>query len=78
VEVLAASIHETWCALGKEGGWSMQPLSDKTYAELASRRDARKFHPRNSIRHYPNFAARAGCRIVPIVKCGLDSRIIPR
>jgi hypothetical protein len=155
IEVLAAAIHETWRALGKEQGWSMQPHLDKPYDELAeidkkdnrvaarripevlalvglglrkgeddtpaaapkeelkaqlernierlaeaehdgwmehrarngwrwarSRDDARKRHPdmlpytklpdrekgkdRNTIRHYPDFAARAGYRIVPL------------
>jgi RyR domain len=155
VEVLAAAIHETWRALAREEGWSMQPQFDKPYPELAeidkednrsaarripevlsliglglrtgkngtppavpddeieaqlnqniellaeaehngwmehrsrhgwawaeTRDDARKLHPamlpyaelperekgkdRNNIRHYPDFVARAGCRISPI------------
>jgi hypothetical protein len=82
VEVLAAAIHETWCALGKEEGWSTQPFSDKPYAVLALGRDAHESHPdllpyakllerekgkdRNSIHHYPDFAARVGYRIVLI------------
>lgn len=35
VEVLAAAIHETWRALGKAEGWSMQPHLDKPYEDLA-------------------------------------------
>jgi hypothetical protein len=155
IEVLAAAIHETWRALGKTEGWSMQPHLDKPYDNLAeidkednraaarripealalvglglrqdkdsapaavpkkelkaqldqnierlaeaehdgwmehrsrngwrwaeTRDDARKLHPdmlpyanlperekgkdRNTIRHYRDFAARAGFRIVPI------------
>ena len=139
LEVVAAAIHETWRALAREEGWSMQPHLDKPYAELAeidkednraaarripevlalaglglcmsedgappvlaeaehdgwmehrtrngwryaeTRDDARKLHPdmlpyaqlperekgkdRNTIRHYCDFAARAGYRIVPI------------
>lgn len=155
LEAVAAAIHETWRALARAEGWSMQPHLDKPYAELAeidkqdnraasrrmpevlalvglglrranegswaaigddelrarleqsmerlaeaehdgwmaqhrrdgwrwaeTRNDARKLHPamlpyaklperekskdRNNIRHYPDFAARAGYRIVPI------------
>ena len=153
VEKIAAAIHETWRALSKDEGWSMQPRLDKCYAKLAeidkednraaarrmpevlaliglglrapgegeeaalpaeeleallgqnmdrlaeaehdgwmehrakngwryaeTRDNARKLHPdmlsyttlpeqekgkdRNTIRHYPNFAARPGYRIV--------------
>jgi hypothetical protein len=35
VEKIAAAIHETYRALSKEEGWSMQPHFDKPYAELA-------------------------------------------
>jgi len=155
LEVLASAIHETWRALAREEGWSMQPQLDKPYLKLAeadkednrvaarripeilaliglglqkdgdgtpptapdgeleaqfdrnmerlaeaehdgwleqrrsngwrygeTRDDGRKLHPamlpyaqlperekgkdRNSIRHYPDFVARAGYRIVPI------------
>jgi hypothetical protein len=155
VEVLAGAIHETWRALAREEGWSMQPHLDKPYSKLAeadkednraaarripevlaliglvlrkdgdgtprtapdgeleaqfdrnierlaeaehngwmaqrrrngwrygeTRDDARKLHPgmlpyahlperekgkdRNTIRHYPDFTARAGFLIVPI------------
>jgi hypothetical protein len=154
-EVIAAAIHETWRALAREEGWSMQPHLDRPYGQLpeadkednraAARRipevlklvglglrldhdharvliaadelraeleknmeslaeaehdgwmeqrrrsgwrwgetrdDSRKLHPamlpyaklperekgkdRNAIRHYPDFAGRAGFRIVPI------------
>jgi hypothetical protein len=155
LEVVAAAIHDTWRALAREEGWSMQPHLDNPYAELAEtdkednraaarripevlalvglglrrdedqeqvlfaaeelrarleknmerlaeaehdgwmeqrrrsgwgwgerRDDARRLHPamlpyvklperekgkdRNTIRHYPDFAGRAGFRIVPI------------
>jgi len=144
IETIAAAIHETWRALSRAEGWSMQPSLDRPYAELseadkdnsraaasrmgrvlaagglalsddpaqaeaglpgsleamaaaehdgwmehraetgwtwgAVRDDAARKHPsmvpyadlpesekekdRNNIRHYPAFAARAGCRIV--------------
>lgn len=144
IDLIAAAIHETWRALSRTEGWSMQPNLDRPYAELAdadkqdnraaagrmgdvlaiagltlvndtarteaplpedvepmaeaehngwlahragngwtwaaTRDDAAKHHPsmlpyarlperekekdRNNIRHYPEFAARAGCRIV--------------
>jgi hypothetical protein len=143
-ETIAAAIHDTWRALSRSEGWSMQPHLDRPYAELAdaakddnraaalrmgdvlavaglalsndparaevalpdsleamaeaehagwlahrlrtgwswaaTRDDAAKHHPcmvpyaalpqrekekdRNNIRHYPEFAARAGYRIV--------------
>jgi hypothetical protein len=34
LEVLAAAIHETWRALARVEGWSMQLHLDKPYAEL--------------------------------------------
>jgi hypothetical protein len=34
-EEVAAAIHETWRALARKEGWSMQPNFDKPYAELA-------------------------------------------
>ena len=144
LDTIAAAIHETWRALSRSEGWSMQPHLDRPYAELAdpdkedncaaarrmddvlalarltlcddprrpaaslpadlepmaeaehngwmaqraqtgwswaaTRDDAAKHHPsmvpyaqlserekakdRNNIRHYPDFAARAGYRIV--------------
>jgi hypothetical protein len=35
LEVLAGAIHETWRALAREEGWSMQPQLDKPYSNLA-------------------------------------------
>lgn len=144
IDPIAAAIHETWRALSRAEGWTMQPRLDQPYADLteadkednraAARRmrdvlavaelalsddptlpsaalpadleplaeaehngwmahrskhgwtwaetrdDAAKHHPsmrgyaqlperekdkdRNNIRHYPEFAARAGYRIV--------------
>lgn len=147
IETIAAAIHETWRALSRDEGWSMQPHLDRPYSDLAegdkgnnraaasrmgdvlavaglalsddpatpgvasdaiaaavepmaeaehngwmahrarngwtwgeTRDDAAKRHPsmlpyaqlterekdkdRNNIRHYPEFAARAGYRIV--------------
>jgi hypothetical protein len=155
LKAVAAAIHETWRALAREEGWSMQPHLDRPYAQLAeidkednraaarripevlslaglglrsdenhkpviitadelrarlennmerlaeaehdgwlaqrrqngwrwaaTRDDARKQHPamlpyanlperekdkdRNTIRHYPDFAAHSGYRIAPI------------
>jgi hypothetical protein len=155
LEAVAAAIHETWRALAREEGWSMQPHLDRPYSRLAepdkednraaarripevlalvglglsrdedgeaglsaadqlraqleqnmerlaeaehdgwmeqrrrdgwryaeTRDDSRKLHPamvpyaelperekgkdRNSVRHYPDFAARAGYRIAPV------------
>ena len=155
INILAAAIHETWRALGRKEGWSMQSHLDKPYRQLAeidkednraaarripevlalvglglrkahdggpavvpkkglkaqldenierlaeaehdgwlehrsrsgwrwaeTRDDAKKLHPdmlpyaklperekgkdRNTVRHYSDFATRAGYRIVPI------------
>lgn len=35
LEAIAAAIHETWRALSRKEGWSMQPRLDRPYAELA-------------------------------------------
>jgi hypothetical protein len=72
MERLAEAEHDGWMAQRRSAGWR--------YGE--TRDDARKLHPamlpyaklperekgkdRNTIRHYPDFAARAGYRIVPI------------
>jgi hypothetical protein len=72
IERLAEAEHDGWMEHRSRNGWR--------YAE--TRDDTRKLHPdmlpfaalperengkdRNTIRHYPDFAARAGYRIVPI------------
>ena len=35
VDTIAAAIHETWRALAREEGWSMQPHLDLPFSELA-------------------------------------------
>jgi hypothetical protein len=72
VERLAEAEHDGWMAQRRRNGWRW----------AATRDDARKLHPamlpyaklperekgkdRNTIRHYPDFAAGAGYRIEPI------------
>ncbi len=72
VERLAEAEHDGWVEHRSRNGWRW----------AATRDDARKLHPdmlpygklpeqekgkdRNTIRHYPDSAARAGYRIVPI------------
>jgi hypothetical protein len=72
LERLAEAEHDGWMEHRTRNGWRW----------AATRDDARKLHPdmlpygklperekgkdRNTIRHYPDFAARAGYRIGPI------------
>lgn len=56
-EEVAAAIHETWRALARKEGWSMQPNFDKPYAELA---EVDKEDNRAAGRRIPEVLALAG------------------
>ena len=57
LEVLASAIHETWRALAREEGWSMQPHLDKPYSKLA---EADKEDNRAAARRIPEVLALVG------------------
>ena len=57
LEVLAGAIHETWRALAREEGWSMQPHLDKPYSKLA---EADKEDNRAAARRIPAVLALIG------------------
>jgi hypothetical protein len=70
VEPMAEAEHDGWMAQRTQTGWSWAPIRDDTskhhpsmkpYAQLSERE---KDKDRSNIRHYPDFAARAGYRIV--------------
>jgi hypothetical protein len=70
LEPLAEAEHDGWMAHRALNGWSWAPTRDDAakhhpsmlpYAQLPERE---KEKDRNNIRHYPEFAARAGYRIV--------------
>jgi hypothetical protein len=70
LEPMAEAEHNGWMAQRAQTGWSWAATRDDTaklhpsmlpYAQLSERE---KEKDRNNIRHYPAFAARAGCRIV--------------
>ena len=72
MERMAEAEHDGWMAQRARTGWSWGPARDDAgkrhpamvpYAQL-SERDREK--DRSNIRHYPDFAARAGYRIVPL------------
>jgi hypothetical protein len=72
LEPMAAAEHDGWMAQRARNGWTWGEPRDDTakrhpsmrpYAELPERE---KEKDRSNIRHYPEFAARAGCRIVSI------------
>ena len=54
---VAAAIHETWRALARREGWSMQPRLDRPYAELA---EVDKEDNRAAARRIPEILALAG------------------
>jgi RyR domain len=57
LEVLASAIHETWRALAREEGWSMQPHLDQPYSKLA---EADKEDNRAAARRIPEVLALVG------------------
>ena len=57
LEVLAGAIHETWRALARQEGWSMQPHLDKSYSKLA---EADKEDNRAAARRIPEVLALIG------------------
>jgi hypothetical protein len=70
LEAMAEAEHNGWMAERVQAGWSWAAIRDDAakhhpsmlpYAELSERE---KEKDRSNIRHYPDFAARAGCRIV--------------
>jgi hypothetical protein len=70
LEPMAEAEHNGWMAHRAENGWSWATTRDDTakhhpsmlpYKQLPERE---KEKDRNNIRHYPEFAARAGYRIV--------------
>jgi hypothetical protein len=70
LEPMAETEHDGWMAQRSQSGWTWgEPRDDaakrhpsmRPYAELPERE---KEKDRNNIRHYPEFAARAGYRIV--------------
>jgi hypothetical protein len=72
IERLAEAEHDGWTEQRSRNGWRYAETRDDTrklhpdmlpFAELPERE---KGKDRNTIRHYPDFAARAGYRIVPI------------
>ncbi len=72
MERLAEAEHDGWMAQRSRNGWRFAETRDDgrklhpamlPYAKLSERE---KGKDRNSVRHYPDFAARAGYRIAPI------------
>ena len=70
LEAMAAAEHDGWMAQRAANGWTWGKTRDEAakrhpsmlpYARLPERE---KHKDRNAIRHYPEFAARAGVRIV--------------
>lgn len=70
LEPMAEAEHNGWMAQRAQTGWSWAATRDDTakhhpsmlpYSQLSERE---KEKDRNNIRHYPEFAARAGYRIV--------------
>jgi hypothetical protein len=60
IETIAAAIHETWRALSRERGWSMQPRLDRPYADLA---DSEKDDNRAAARRMGDVLAVAGLKL---------------
>jgi len=72
LEPMAEAEHDGWMAQRAQQGWTWSETRDDAakhhpsmlpYAQLPERE---KDKDRNNIRHYPEFAARAGLRIVPL------------
>jgi hypothetical protein len=72
LEPMAEAEHNGWMAQRAQTGWSWAATRDDAakrhpsmvpYAQLPERE---KEKDRNAIRHFPEFAARAGLRIVPL------------
>ena len=72
MERLAEAEHDGWMAQRCRNGWRWAETRDdvrklhsamRPYTQLA---EQEKGKDRNNIRHYPDFAARAGYRILPI------------
>ena len=72
IERLAEAEHDGWVEHRSRNGWRFAERRDDTkklhpdmlpYAKLP---EVEKGKDRNTIRHYPDFATRAGYRIVPI------------
>jgi RyR domain len=70
IEAMAEAEHDGWLAHRVAAGWRFAPVRDDTakthpsmvpYSRLP---EPEKEKDRDSVRHYPDFAARAGCRIV--------------
>lgn len=70
LEPMAEAEHNGWMAQRAQTGWSWAATRDDAakhhpsmlpYAQLSERE---KQKDRSNVRHYPEFAARAGCRIV--------------
>jgi hypothetical protein len=70
LEAMAEAEHNGWMAQRAQTGWSWAATRDDAakqhpsmlpYAQLS---EPEKEKDRSNIRHYPEFAARAGCRIV--------------
>jgi hypothetical protein len=70
LEPMAEAEHNGWMAQRAQTGWSWAATRDDAakhhpsmlpYAQLSERE---KEKDRSNVRHYPEFAARAGCRIV--------------
>lgn len=57
IETMAEGIHETWRALAKKEGWTMQPHLDRPYGELA---EIDKEDNRAAARRIPEVLALAG------------------
>jgi hypothetical protein len=60
IETIAAAIHETWRALSRERGWSMQPRLDRPYADLG---DSEKDDNRAAARRMSDVLAVAGLKL---------------
>ena len=72
IEVMAAAEHKGWMAHRAANGWTHAPVRNDAakqhpsmieYKDLA---EAEKEKDRNNVRHYPEFAARAGLKIAPL------------
>lgn len=70
LEPMAEAEHNGWMAHRAANGWTYGPVRDDAakkhpsmvpYAELP---ESEKEKDRNNVRHYPDFAARAGLKIV--------------
>jgi len=63
LDTIAAAVHETWRALARQEGWSMQPHLDRPFADLAP---ADQDDNRAAARRIPAVLALAGLDSQPI------------